>query len=297
MLEALSIRDVVLIDKLDLEFGNGLCVLTGETGAGKSILLDAFSLALGGRGDAALVRRGANQGQVTALFALPKKHPVLALLAGPGGQRLQEIEAIARRRFFLVPAVAENGHVHLDHFEVQEQGKLEVLKPSAAVEEGASLELKLVEVGLYDPTAGVGKVDGTDVVVARAAKLVGKKVTVSVGRVLDGVAYAMLADTPEAATPITFEAEAEKPMRASRSKKEVSPADEPADLVTADVEVETGIEDGSEDTQEADVDGEVGAATEASIDGIGTLRMPAVAGPQPSGDAGARLPPVNTYRK
>jgi DNA repair protein RecN (Recombination protein N) len=84
MLEALSIRDVVLIDKLDLEFGDGLCVLTGETGAGKSILLDAFSLALGGRGDAALVRRGANQGQVTAIFALPGNHPVLALLATNG---------------------------------------------------------------------------------------------------------------------------------------------------------------------------------------------------------------------
>ena len=84
MLEALSIRDVVLIDKLDLEFGDGLCVLTGETGAGKSILLDAFSLALGGRGDAALVRRGANQGQVTAIFALPRNHPVLALLAANG---------------------------------------------------------------------------------------------------------------------------------------------------------------------------------------------------------------------
>ena len=84
MLEALSIRDVVLIDKLDLEFGDGLCVLTGETGAGKSILLDAFSLALGGRGDAALVRRGANQGQVTAIFALPGNHPVLAILAANG---------------------------------------------------------------------------------------------------------------------------------------------------------------------------------------------------------------------
>jgi DNA repair protein RecN (Recombination protein N) len=61
MLAALSIRDIVLIDKLDLEFGQGLSVLTGETGAGKSILLDAFSLAIGGRGDAALVRRGASQ--------------------------------------------------------------------------------------------------------------------------------------------------------------------------------------------------------------------------------------------
>jgi DNA repair protein RecN (Recombination protein N) len=51
MLSALSIRDIVLIDKLDLKFGQGLCVLTGETGAGKSILLDAFTLAIGGRGD------------------------------------------------------------------------------------------------------------------------------------------------------------------------------------------------------------------------------------------------------
>ncbi len=84
MLEALSIRDIVLIDKLDLEFGAGLSVLTGETGAGKSILLDAFSLALGGRGDAALVRRGASQGQVTAIFALARDHPVVALLAENG---------------------------------------------------------------------------------------------------------------------------------------------------------------------------------------------------------------------
>jgi DNA repair protein RecN (Recombination protein N) len=84
MLEALSIRDIVLIDKLDLEFGQGLSVLTGETGAGKSILLDAFSLALGGRGDASLVRRGASQGQVTAVFALTPDHPVSALLAANG---------------------------------------------------------------------------------------------------------------------------------------------------------------------------------------------------------------------
>ncbi|HET7211525.1 MAG TPA: DNA repair protein RecN [Methyloceanibacter sp.] len=84
MLEALSIRDIVLIDKLDLEFGAGLSVLTGETGAGKSILLDAFSLALGGRGGAALVRRGASQGQVTAIFALSRDHPVLMLLAENG---------------------------------------------------------------------------------------------------------------------------------------------------------------------------------------------------------------------
>ena len=84
MLAALSIRDIVLIDKLDLEFGPGLSALTGETGAGKSILLDAFSLAIGGRGDAALVRRGATQGQVTASFDLAPSHPVFELLATNG---------------------------------------------------------------------------------------------------------------------------------------------------------------------------------------------------------------------
>jgi DNA repair protein RecN (Recombination protein N) len=81
MLSRLSIRDIVLIDRLDIEFASGLSVLTGETGAGKSILLDAFALALGARGDAALVRHGAEQGQVTAAFELPANHPVRALMA------------------------------------------------------------------------------------------------------------------------------------------------------------------------------------------------------------------------
>jgi len=81
MLARLSIRDIVLIDRLDIDFASGLSVLTGETGAGKSILLDAFALALGARGDVALVRHGAEQGQVTASFELPDGHPVRALTA------------------------------------------------------------------------------------------------------------------------------------------------------------------------------------------------------------------------
>ena len=81
MLIRLSIRDIVLIDRLDIDFAAGLSVLTGETGAGKSILLDAFALALGARGDVALVRQGAEQGQVTAAFDLPGAHPARALLA------------------------------------------------------------------------------------------------------------------------------------------------------------------------------------------------------------------------
>ncbi len=80
MLARLSIRDIVLIERLDIDFASGLSVLTGETGAGKSILLDAFALALGGRGDAGLVRHGMEQGQVTASFDLPAKHPVFAAL-------------------------------------------------------------------------------------------------------------------------------------------------------------------------------------------------------------------------
>jgi DNA repair protein RecN (Recombination protein N) len=84
MLARLSIRDIVLIERLDIEFFRGLAVLTGETGAGKSILLDAFALALGGRGDAGLVRHGADQGQVTAVFDVPKGHPATAILSDNG---------------------------------------------------------------------------------------------------------------------------------------------------------------------------------------------------------------------
>lgn len=76
MLTGLSIRDIVLIDRLDLEFDSGLSVLTGETGAGKSILLDALSLALGARGDGSLVREGMEQGQVSAVFDAPPGHGV-----------------------------------------------------------------------------------------------------------------------------------------------------------------------------------------------------------------------------
>jgi DNA repair protein RecN (Recombination protein N) len=79
MLTGLAIRDVVLIEALDLEFASGLGVLTGETGAGKSILLDALGLALGARADSGLVRGGSDKAQVTASFDAPAG--VVALLA------------------------------------------------------------------------------------------------------------------------------------------------------------------------------------------------------------------------
>jgi DNA repair protein RecN (Recombination protein N) len=80
MLTGLSIRDVVLIESLDLEFGPGLGVLTGETGAGKSILLDALGLALGMRAESALVRSGQGQAAVSVTFEIAAGHPALALL-------------------------------------------------------------------------------------------------------------------------------------------------------------------------------------------------------------------------
>jgi DNA repair protein RecN (Recombination protein N) len=84
MLVALAIRDLVVIDRLDLRLDEGLTVLTGETGAGKSILLDALGLTLGARAEGAIVRRGAERASATAEFALPTHHPIRALLAERG---------------------------------------------------------------------------------------------------------------------------------------------------------------------------------------------------------------------
>ncbi|NNC73353.1 MAG: DNA repair protein RecN [Sphingomonadaceae bacterium] len=84
MLTSLSIRDVVLIEALDLEFEGGLGALTGETGAGKSILLDALGLALGVRADSDLVRQGAERAVVSATFDIPPSHDVALLLTESG---------------------------------------------------------------------------------------------------------------------------------------------------------------------------------------------------------------------
>ena len=95
MLTTLSIRDVVLIERLDLSFGPGLTVLTGETGAGKSILLDSLGLALGARAEQGLVRDGAEQASVAACFTPAPGHAALALLAENGVEL--EDEVVLRR--------------------------------------------------------------------------------------------------------------------------------------------------------------------------------------------------------
>jgi ribonuclease G len=160
---------------------------------------------------------------------------VASILIGPGASRLAEIEGQTKRRFF----VETKDGLHNDHFAVLEEGSLASLQPKAPVEEGAVVELKLVEVGLHDPTAGVGKVEGYDVCIAGAAKLVGKKVKVRVERVLDGTAYGLVASGAAAAAkgdePITAEGEAEKPTRQPRARKAgAEEASAAAEVATAD---------------------------------------------------------------
>ncbi len=108
MLTALSIQNIVLIDWLDLEFQNGLSVLTGETGAGKSILLDSLGLVLGGRGDSGLVRAGAKAGTVSAEFLIDDDHPLHAVLEeqglsdeGPVVRLRRQVGADGRGRAFV----------------------------------------------------------------------------------------------------------------------------------------------------------------------------------------------------
>lgn len=97
MLIGLWIRDVVLIEALDLSIGPGLTALTGETGAGKSIILDALGLATGARADAGLVRRGANQAAVSAIFAPGPEHPVWDILEEKGLSYAKDEDLVLRR--------------------------------------------------------------------------------------------------------------------------------------------------------------------------------------------------------
>src|SRR6201986_261787 len=98
MLIGLGIRDIVLIESLDLAIGPGLTALTGETGAGKSIILDALGLATGARGDAGLGRRGAAQAQATAIFAPSPDHPAWAYLEERGLSYAIDEDLVLRRQ-------------------------------------------------------------------------------------------------------------------------------------------------------------------------------------------------------
>jgi predicted RNA-binding protein with TRAM domain len=168
---------------------------------------------------------------------------VASILIGPGAERLQAIEERTRRRFF----IATKDGVSPEHFEVLDRGPLAKLQPESPVEEGQELELKLVEVGLHDSTAGVAKHEGIDISVAHGAALVGKRVKIRVSRVMDGTAYAeILGQAKAVEPPITAEAMAEKPTRQRR--KAASKQDEPAE----DEPVVEAVAEDVDDAEEAD---------------------------------------------
>jgi ribonuclease G len=202
------------------------------------------------------LRALAGESPRTKAFRVELNARVRDLLVGPGAAQLQALEDITKRRFFL----ESKTDAPLDHFNVLAKGPLEKLQPEAPVDEGTEIELKLVEVGLHDVESGVGKLNGLDIAVAGAAKLVGKKVKIRIERVLDGTAFATLATAPGSViAPITAEGLAEKPTRASRSRKVVEQTVEEADGAVEDVEEaaetdETVAEDTDETVAEETVE-------------------------------------------
>lgn len=159
MLVALSIRDIVLIDELDLILEGGLCALTGETGAGKSILLDALGLAVGARADAGLVAQGRDKGAVTAVFDVPGAHPARALLAAQeleseGDLILRRVQtADGRTRAFIndqpvsVGLMRDVGEALVEvHGQHDERGLLDVSGHRALLDAFARTEAELAKV-------------------------------------------------------------------------------------------------------------------------------------------------------
>jgi ribonuclease G len=227
----------------------------------------------------------------TKAFAVELNAHVADLLVGPGAAQLAEFEAATKRRYFLH---GKEG-VPVDHFTVLAEGTIEKLTPAdSPVKEGETIELKLVEVGRHDARTAAGKVDNVSINVGGAAKLVGKKVSVRIERVMNGTAYASLAGGAPAPTaePITAEAQAEKPTRASRAKKpETDHVAETEVSETEAIDVEAiAEEDEVEEIDEVDEVDEVAAETPAAADappkkrtrrgsrgGRGRTKKPAVA--------------------
>src|SRR5437762_1069757 len=225
-----------------------------------------------------------------AVFCLKKKNvqalkvelnpKVASMLVGPGAARLLEIETQTKKRFF----VETKDGVHLDHLAVLAEGSVAQLQPSASVEPDAEVELKLVEVDMYGPGAGVGKLDALDVVVADAAKLVGKKVKARIVRVLDGTAYAVqvVAAARDTTAPITAEAEAEKPTRKPPVRKQAGAAP-----TTAAPGEEPGVAEveGRETVEEVE---EPEAAEEAEPEAVSPNGEEAAAAPRKKTRRGSR---------
>ena len=235
------------------------------TCAGDGIVLSEASAAL----EVERRLRTLAAGSRAQAFQVEVNPKTMSLLLGKGGSRLAEIEEASKKRFFLAPKEG----AHADHAAVLAEGKLVDLQPPTPIAEGTEVDLKLVELDKHDAGSAVGKLDGIDVVVGGAAKLVGKKAKVRVERVLDGVAYATALNGVEApAEPITFESEAEKPTRAPSRAKKAAETDEPEAAVETlelgEVEAEAEAEvDAEADVVDAAPEDEQDEATEAVADG------------------------------
>ncbi len=163
-------------------------------------------------------------GSRSKAFRIEANAKVASLLIGPSASRLEEIEERSKRRFYLELIESES----LDHCVVLAEGAIENMKPPTPVEEGVEVELTLVEVGLYDSQAAVGKIGDYEVNVPGTAKLVGKKVRVRIERALAGSAYASLAEPGrERFQPLTAESMAERPTRAPAKKGSTKALTEP----------------------------------------------------------------------
>ena len=151
MLVSLSIRDVVLVERLDLSFSGGLCVLTGETGAGKSILLDALGLALGARGEKSLVRRfgdnGPKQASVVAEFSVDKDHPTIAILQEHDLEPPESGESLILRRML----TADGRSRSFVNDQAISVGTLRALGEALVVIEGQFSSQGLLEAAMHRP--------------------------------------------------------------------------------------------------------------------------------------------------
>jgi ribonuclease G len=175
--------------------------------------------------DAERKLRALTAGSRTGAYRVELNAHVAAILIGPGAARLRAIEERTRRRFFIVGREGAPA----EHFEVLDRGPVAKLQPQAPVEEGQELQLKPVEIGLHDRTAGVAKQGDFPIAVAGSASMVGKRVTARITRVLDAIAYAepVTAATRKEDGPITAEALAEKPTRARRPRAAAKAQPEP----------------------------------------------------------------------
>ena len=170
------------------------------------------------------------KGSRNKVFRVEVNAHVASILIGPGARRLSALEEASKRRF----VIETRDDVPHDHMEVLAQGAAAEPEPGP-VAEGSDVSLKLVEIGLHDGRAGVGKLNGLAIVVAGGGSLIGKKVQARVERVMGGVAYATLVSpAPRIDDPITAEAEAERPTRARRTKAKTAVAESATPEAEAD---------------------------------------------------------------